>query len=285
MKREYSSQLSDPVLPPLAPAARHHRAIFLSDLHLGARACRADKIAEFLNGNSADTLYLIGDIFDLWHPNPPVWSTEHDRVVQMILRRARSGTRVVYLIGNHDEVLHRTFAQHFADVELAEQVLHRTADGRSFLVLHGDSCDAAWQRWRFSTRLGSRFEDTLRIVDRWIKRLRKRLNDDRKSGIEAFIEHCNRLLRLGNAYERRLTDLARSRGQDGVICGHFHQAALHLSDGLIYGNCGDWVASMTAITEDAAGNLALTEWSEDLAAVAVAEGLPQAAEHAPAVVR
>ncbi|MBW6506810.1 MAG: UDP-2,3-diacylglucosamine diphosphatase [Rhodobacteraceae bacterium] len=285
MKSGCHSQFDDLVLPPPASEPRHHRAIFLSDLHLGARACRADKIADFLSHNSADTLYLVGDIFDLWHHNPSDWSPDHDRVVQMILRRARADTRVVYLIGNHDEVLHRTFARLFDEVELAEQVLHRTADGRSLLVMHGDVCDAAWQQWRLATRLGSRFEDTLRIVDRWVKSLRKRLNDDRKSGIETFIDHCNRLLRLGNAYESRLTSMARALGQDGVICGHFHQAALHESDGLVYGNCGDWVASMTAITEDAAGNLTLTGWSEGWAMVPLAPAQPQAAAQAPAVVR
>ena len=285
MTRVFSGHATATEAPPAVAGAERHRAIFLSDLHLGARACRADKISDFLANNAAETLYLIGDIFDLWHPNPPVWSDDHDRVVQAILRSARGGTSVIYLIGNHDEALHRTFAQHFENIELAEQVLHRTADGRSFLVLHGDICDAAWQRWRLTTRLGSRIEDTLRTVDGWIRFLRKRLQGESTSGIEAFITRCNRLLRLGNAYERRLIALARAHGQHGIICGHFHQAALHESHGLIYANCGDWVGSMTAITEDAAGNLTLTKWNENRATVAVAKALPKQAAHASAAVR
>lgn len=278
-----------PAAPPvqaLAPRdVRRHRTLFLSDLHLGARACRADRILDFLEQNSAETTYLIGDIFDVGHATGPFWSDDHDRVVQLLLRRAQSGDRVVYLLGNHDLTLHRTFARHFDGIELAEQLVHRTADGRSLLVLHGHTCDAAWQRLRFVTRLGSRLEDTLRSIDGWLGFLRRGLNAREISRIEAFLGRCNALLRMGNAYERRLTDLARGRGHHGVVCGHFHQAALHESFGLIYANCGDWVHAMSAITEDETGNLALVAWAEGRGALVPAGAGLHPAPHKPAAVR
>lgn len=252
---------------------------------MGARACRADRIMDFLSYNTADTIYLVGDIFDLWHPNASAWTHDHDRVVQTILRRARDGTRVIYLAGNHDETVHRIFAWHFERIEVASQVMHRTADGRSFLVLHGDSCDAAWQKSRLITRIGSRIEDTLRAFDSTVKFLRRNLRAEGTGAIENLLVRFNKLLRMGNRYERRLTDLARSQGAQGVICGHFHQAALHESYGLIYANCGDWVAAMTAITEDDAGNLALLNWNECLQERPAIGALPQAAAHARSVVR
>ncbi len=240
---------------------------------------------DFLSHNTADTIYLAGDIFDLWHPNASAWTHDHDRVVQTILRRAREGTRIIYLAGNHDETVHRIFAWHFERIEVATQMMHRTADGRSFLVLHGDSCDAAWQRSRLITRIGSRIEDRLRAIDGMVKYLRRNLRAEGAGAIENLLVRFNKLLRMGNRYERRLTDLARSAGAHGVICGHFHQAALHESHGLIYANCGDWVAAMTAITEDAEGNLTLLKWSESMQEYPAHDALPQPSARAQSVVR
>jgi UDP-2,3-diacylglucosamine pyrophosphatase LpxH len=235
--------------------------LFLSDLHLGARGCRADGILHFLEHNTADTIYLVGDIFDLWHPNPPVWSQAHDAVVQTILARARSGARVVYVRGNHDAAVHRHYGRHFEHIEVVEHAFHQTASGGRYLVLHGDSCDAAWQKLGMVTRLGSRFDASLRRLDIWLKYLRRNIGPRDTSRIEALLIWLNGLLHLGNGFEQRLTELARGQGQDGVICGHFHKAALHQRHGVVYANCGDWVSSMTAISEDSTGALKLLHWN------------------------
>lgn len=277
-----NSHLILPSVRPVGPA-RHHRALFLSDLHLGARGCRADCLLEFLDSVSADTIYLVGDVFDNLHPIPPHWQPSHDTVVQTLLDRARSGTRIIYLPGNHDEIVRRHYGTYFGCIEVVEQAFHRATDGRSYLVLHGDICDAPWQQWRMITRLGSRFDNALRGLDFWLNRLCRAFGGHDARRIEALLVWGNRLLHLGNGFEQRLTDMARNLGQDGVICGHFHKAALHDDAGMIYANCGDWVDSLTAIVEDAGGTLRLLRWNT--AASRVSQGsAPAMAGETPTMV-
>lgn len=234
----------------------HHRALFLSDLHLGAHGCRADRLLSFLQQNSADRLYLVGDILDVWHPLRPRWSPLHDRVLDLIRRRMAKGMEVVLLAGNHDEAL-MTTASPFPGAEALRSTVHRTARGGSFLVLHGDACDARILRHHLATRIGSRLDGTLRGLNAALKRLRRDLPPDHRSVIERLLSAVNACLAWGARHERRLVALARAQGHDGVICGHFHKPALHDRDGLTYANCGDWVDSLTAIAEDREGHLRL----------------------------
>lgn len=233
-------------------AMRHHRSLFVSDLHLGARGCKAERFLTFLQHNSADTIYLVGDILDVWHSSKPHWSAAHDAIVETLLNRAEDGVRLVYLPGNHDHQMHSHYGTYFDRIEVAEQAFHTAADGRRYLVLHGDCCDARMLRWHIVTRIGSRLDNALRLVDAGLKRLRGR---DDTSLIEFALSCVNSLLSFGNRFEKRLIALARQHGQDGVICGHFHKAALHRDHGLIYANCGDWIDSFTALAEQADGRL------------------------------
>lgn len=243
------------VLPP----RRAHRTLFLSDLHLGALGCRPDRILEFLEQNEAETIYLVGDILDTWHPLVLHWTEVHDRIVRLLLRRARGGVRVIYLPGNHDHALRARYGTHMGCLEVMEQALHRTADGRSFLVLHGDCADRRLFRAHFWTRIGSRMDGALRGFDLRLKRWGRTLPPDDRSAIEVLLGWVKVLMNFGDGFEIRLTDMARALGQDGVICGHSHQAALHDDHGLIYANCGDWVDSFTAIAEAPDGRLSLLE--------------------------
>ncbi|SIS54628.1 UDP-2,3-diacylglucosamine diphosphatase [Phaeovulum vinaykumarii] len=238
---------------------RKLRALFISDLHLGSRGCQVDRILDFLARHEAQTIYLVGDIFDNWHPIFHHWSDEHDRVVQEILGRAREGVRLVYLPGNHDEVFRRHFGTYFGCLEVVDRVVHEAADGHRYLVLHGDQYDASYLRARWLNRLGTRVDTALRAMDAGLNALRRTLGLSEGRVIEALIDWGNSAMHFGNDFERRLTAAARDAGLDGVICGHFHKAALHERDGLTYGNCGDWMDSFTALGEDFSGTLRLIE--------------------------
>lgn len=232
------------------------RSLFLSDLHLGASGARPDKVLDFLRGHQADTIYLVGDIFDIWN-NRPTWGPAHTQVVKLLLDRARKGTRIIYLPGNHDPVEHRADSEWAGLIEITGRVLHKTADGRRYLVLHGDCCDARAMQWHFMTRIGSWLDWGLRTAEARLRGFRRELDPDVRGPIEAMIDLFNAALRHGNRFEARLIATARASGADGVICGHFHKAALHSDHGLVYANCGDWLDSFTAIAEDHDGALRL----------------------------
>lgn len=242
--------------------AQWHRALFLSDLHLGAQGCAADRILTFLERNDADTIYLVGDVLDVWDPLFVRWSVTHDRILDILRDRAARGSRLVYLTGNHDRALRRHGAaalqgRYDLPVEVAERAVHRGGDGRDYLVLHGDVCDARLLRRHICTRIGSRMDGALRLVDGLLRRLRLTFGPDRRGPVEAAICAVNALTYRNHRHEIRLTTLARSQGLQGVICGHFHLAALHDRHGIRYVNCGDWVDSMTAVAEGMDGTLRL----------------------------
>lgn len=239
------------------PAPIAYRSLFLSDLHLGARANRPDLVVDFLRGIEAETLYLVGDIFDLAHGARLHWGERQEAVMQELRRHRARGTRVIYLPGNHDADMRAPGAK-VEDWDLREALIHRAADGRKYLVLHGDQCDPRLLRLHAMTRLGSRLDGMLRRLDGWMQSW---MADDRPSPARRVIRWANRQMAMGDRFERRLTALARAAGASGVICGHSHMAALRTLDGITFANCGDWVDSLTALAEDRAGQLRLVEYS------------------------
>ena len=265
------------------PSRRHYRSLFVSDVHLGARSCQPDRFLDFLHHTTADEIYLVGDMFDSWQPIGKNWSPVHDAIVQVLLARAEQGARLVYLPGNHDAFFRRHYGTYFDRVEVTEQAIHTAADGRRYLVVHGDCCDAFIRRARWLSRLASHIDGGLRGLSALVNRVRGVLGMDEFIVIERAILRFNSLLRYGNRFERRLARLARDCGAEGVICGHFHKPALHDDFGVIYANCGDWVHSFTAIAEGADGGLRLVQWAPEAAPVATDEALPDA-EDAPTMV-
>ena len=247
-----------------APLPRHHRAMFLSDLHLGARGCRADLILGFLQRNTADTIYLVGDILDLWHPLTCAWSPAHDRIIDTFAAHAAAGGRLIYLVGNHDHAMRDAAYSDLLPAEVRTEITHVTADGQRYLVVHGDVCDLRFLRPHIFTRIGSRIDGMLRATDGWLRALRRRLDPEDRTPIEMLLSWLNAAIYAGQAHERRLIPLARQTGHDGVICGHFHIAALHDDHGLTYANCGDWVDSFTALGEAPDGRLTLLDGRKPL---------------------
>lgn len=243
-------------------APRRFRSLFLSDLHLGAPGCRADAILDFLQSHDAETIYLVGDTFDLWDPLFTHWGETERRIVALLKARVAVGRRVFLLVGNHDRALAAALGRDRPEVgglaqSIRPDLVHLAGDGRRYLVLHGDVCDARVLRFHLWTRLGSRADSLLRLADKALRRLRPALAPEARGPLEMLIHGLNDILYRNRSHERRLVALARSTGCDGVICGHYHIAALHDDHGLRYANCGDWTDSCTALAEMPDGTLAL----------------------------
>lgn len=237
------------------------RALFVSDLHLGAEASRAEAFLDFLRSVEAEYIYLVGDIFELWSGARIHWSAAQVAVLAELQARKAAGARVVYLPGNHD------LAHHAADFAVRhgfEQISahrHVTLTGRCYLVLHGDQFDAPALRSRAMTRIGVGADDLLRGMDRLLDRVLGRFlrRSVRPGGW--LVRRFHLAVLLGHRHEWRLTRHARDEGCHGVICGHFHLAALRRRDGITYANCGDWIESLTALAEDPEGALQLLRWT------------------------
>ncbi|MBQ2261167.1 MAG: UDP-2,3-diacylglucosamine diphosphatase [Loktanella sp.] len=237
-----------------APDPSQGRTLFLSDLHLGALSSHADLVLRFLQRHPADTYVLIGDILDLWHPLLPHWTAQDQAVIDHLRARAKAGAKLIYIRGNHDPDPSKIPPHAFFDAVYLSSYVHTTAQGQNLLVVHGDEADSRLIRLHMMTRLGSLIDHGLRRCDRVLRKLSRR-QPQARSLIDRLVMASNALRYRGRAHERRIVDLARAKGLDGVICGHFHIAALHNHFGLTYANCGDWVDSMTAIEDRGDGVL------------------------------
>ena len=238
---------------------RQHRSLFLSDLHLGAIGCRADLILGFLQRNQAEQYHLIGDILDLWHGFLPHWNETHQAIIDLLHQRQASGAQITYIRGNHDPAPESAHSGRALPVESCAEWVHEAGDGRRYLLVHGDGQDSWLYQSNLLRRIGSRLDHGLRAVDRIIGAWILRLSDPKRGPFAKTLHWLNHRLYPDRSHERRLVDLARAKGFDGVICGHFHIAALHEHHGLVYGNCGDWLDSFTALAEDFSGRLQLLD--------------------------
>ncbi len=241
--------------------SRHHRTLWISDSHLGTAGCQARYLLDFLKYNESDTLYLVGDIIDGWQLRKGwYWPQSHNDVVQKLLRKARKGTRVIYVPGNHDSMARQFMGLAFGDIEVADEVVHVTADGRRFLVTHGDLFDGVMQHARWLAYLGDTGYTLILALNRWFNGLRTRMGYPYWS-LSQYIKHkVKNAVSFITAFEKVMIDEARRRQCDGVICGHIHKAEIRTLDGLVYCNDGDWVESLTALAETADGTLEIIHW-------------------------
>ncbi len=245
------------------PFMRKVRSVFVSDVHLGTRACQAEALVDFLREHPAQYLYLIGDIFDFWSMRRGVcWSTEQNTLIQKVLRRARHGERVVLIPGNHDEALRDYCGLSFGNVRLAFEWIHQTADGRRFLLVHGDAFDQVTRYHRWVALLGDVAYDGLVRLNLGLSRLRRWLGVPGYWSLAGYVKRkVKTALQFIYDFEGAVAQHARERGLDGVICGHIHWAAIKEIGGITYVNCGDWVDSCTAIVEHFDGRLELVAWA------------------------
>ncbi|CAI09300.1 UDP-2,3-diacylglucosamine diphosphatase [Aromatoleum aromaticum] len=238
------------------------KSVFLSDIHLGTPACQAERVVEFLREYPADNTFLIGDIVDFWAMNRSIcWRQSHNTVVQKLLRRARHGGRVVLIPGNHDEALRDYCGTVFGDIEVLEEVVHETADGKRHLLIHGDQFDQVTRHHRWVAVLGDRAYTVLVRLNVLLSWVRRRLNLPGYWSLAGYAKRkVKKALDFIFDFEESAIHHVRERGLDGVICGHIHWAAIREVDGLSYVNCGDWVDSCTAIVEHPDGRLELIAW-------------------------
>ena len=247
---------------PSQSPARHFPVLFLSDLHLGSRACRDDLLLSFLQVHTADVIYLVGDIIDTWLPLGAHWSAAQHQILALLIDRARHGTRLVYTPGNHDAFFRRFIGQSMLGIEVVDRILHQAADGRRYLVVHGDEGDIFEERFPALSRLSCRIDNGVRGLIGWWNARRAALGLPRSTLAERMVRRFNNLVRACDAFEERLSALALRHGADGIICGHFHKPALHADFGPAYANCGDWVENATALVETASGRLRLIDWEQ-----------------------
>jgi UDP-2,3-diacylglucosamine pyrophosphatase LpxH len=237
------------------------RAIFISDLHLGTPGCQAAPLLDFLRHTESRDLYLVGDIIDGWQLKRRwYWHQSHNDVVQKVLRKARKGTRVTYIAGNHDEVMRHFLGVAFGGIDIRDEAEHVTADGKRMLITHGDLFDAVVQCAKWLAHVGDALYLFSLRLNRWFNHLRAKLGLPYWS-LAQFLKH-----RVKNAvgyitqFEEALAHEARRRGFDGVVCGHIHKAEIRDIGGIRYCNDGDWVESLTALVELDSGELRIIDW-------------------------
>ncbi|MDA1075732.1 MAG: UDP-2,3-diacylglucosamine diphosphatase [Proteobacteria bacterium] len=242
---------------------KHYRAIFISDVHLGTRGCQAQRLASFLKHHTCDELYLVGDIIDGWRLKYNFyWPQEHSNVMRRFLTKARRGTKVTYITGNHDEFLRRYSDCEFGQIRIVDQVSHIAADGKRLLVVHGDRFDIITRYHRWLAFLGDIGYSFLLRANHWVHLLRRQFGYEYWS-LSGWLKYrVKRAVNYISEYEAGLSRHCSKAGYDGVICGHIHHAEITSMNDVVYMNCGDWVESCTALVEDHEGQFSIVHWSE-----------------------
>lgn len=249
-------------------AAQQVRSIFLSDIHLGTKACQAGQLLDFLKAYTSDNLFLLGDIVDLWAMSRGgvYWTPDQNTFVQKILRRARHGEKIFFIPGNHDEAMREYVGTSFGDVMVMSEYVHTAADGRRYLLIHGDAFDQVTLHHRWVAILGDISYNLLVRLNIYLSWMRRTL---KRPGYWSLAGYAKRRIKTALTFIFNFEDSviyhARERGMDGAICGHIHWAMIKEIDGLTYMNCGDWVDSCTAIVEHLDGRMELIRWNDGTA--------------------
>ena len=238
------------------------RTVWISDTHLGTSGCNAELLHDFLHSIKPETLYLVGDIIDGWRLKRGwYWPPRHNDIIRRILKLANKGTRVVYIPGNHDEALRDYTGLAFGGVEVMQEAIHVTADGKRLLVLHGDEFDGVVLYARWLAFLGDVGYSVLLRMNVWFNAVRRRFGLPYWS-LSAYIKHrVKNAVAFISRFEEVVAHAARERGVDGVICGHIHSAEIRDFDGIVYMNDGDWVESCTALVEHFDGRIEILDWA------------------------
>ncbi|MGO9454958.1 MAG: UDP-2,3-diacylglucosamine diphosphatase [Candidatus Binataceae bacterium] len=245
-----------------AKSIEHYRTIWISDFHLGTPRCKALALLEFLRSHQADTLFLVGDIIDGWNMGPGwCWTADQTAVIEEIWAWRRRGTRIIFVPGNHDENDGDLVRMLFGSIEYHPQLVHRTADNRRMLVIHGHQFDSSMHGTRWFSAMGSTSYSTLLKINLWYNRRASR-PDSKRTMVRDLLR---RRLKMATHYlvdfrDKRVADSALEQGVDGVICGHIHRPDHRMIGPILYINDGDWVQSRTALVEQRDGALDLLRW-------------------------
>lgn len=259
-----TSPLAGAPLPPHTGKTLRLRTVWISDVHLGTYGCQAELLLDFLNHVEAEHLFLVGDIVDGWQLKKRwYWPQEHNDVIQKTLSKARRGTKVVFLPGNHDEMARDFLGLHFGGVLVINEIMHVTADGKRLYILHGDQFDAVMACAKWLAHVGDVAYSLLLGVNAVLNFVRRKLGFSYWS-LSAYLKHKvkNAVEHISN-YENFIADTARRHQADGVVCGHIHHAEMRMIGNVLYCNDGDWVESCTALVEHADGRLQIINWPEE----------------------
>jgi UDP-2,3-diacylglucosamine pyrophosphatase LpxH len=252
------------------------RTLFISDCHLGSSGAKADELARFLKQIECDTVYLVGDVIDMWRLRQRwYWPDAHNTVMRRLLKMSHKGTTIVYVPGNHDEAARPFCGLSFGGMQMAKEAVHVTAGGRRLLVTHGDQFDLVVRNSRLLALAGTvGYEVLLKIngVYNFGRRLFGLPYDSLSQAIKARVKSaCNFI----SNFEQALVAEARAGGFDGVVCGHIHKAEQRAIHDIEYLNCGDWVESCTALVEHEDGRIELVDGLAFLAARDAAKAIAE----------
>ncbi len=239
------------------------RTIWISDVHLGTTGCQAQRLLEFLRATESDTLYLVGDIIDGWQLKRRwYWEQSHNNVVQTVLKKAKKGTEVIFVPGNHDEVIRQFIDLDFGGIKIRDELIHTTANGKRMLVLHGDRFDGVIACAKWLAYVGDNLYTMILKFNQWFNSWRARAGLPYWSLSQYLKGKVKNAVNYITSFEDALAGEAAKRGLDGVICGHIHKPEIRDINGITYCNDGDWVESLSALVEDASGELRLVTWGE-----------------------
>lgn len=260
---------ADPVLrfPEREGQRRRFRTIWISDIHLGTKGCNAAMLIDFLDSVDSETMYLVGDIIDGWRLKKRFyWPAAHNDVVWRVMKRAKRGTRVVYIPGNHDEMFRQFSGMNFGGVEIRRKAIHETADGRRLLVLHGDEFDTIMLAHRWLAFVGDAAYHALMGLNLWVNKVRQWFDLPYWSLSKMAKHKVKNAVEFIGKFEDVVAHEAGARGVDGVVCGHIHNAEMRDINGVQYYNDGDWVEGCTALVEHHDGRMEVLHWADEIAA-------------------
>ena len=247
------------------------RSIWISDTHLGYRGCKTEFLLNFLQNVECEYIYLVGDIIDILHIEQKglYWPQSHSDVIRTILAKAKNNTKVVYIPGNHDEILRQYHGTIFGNIEMKNECIHTTADGRKLLMMHGDEFDNIVIRNPVVSLIGDKSNNFLLYLNRYLYELHRKMGFPYKS-YSAFIKSkVKNAVNVMAKFQTAIVEKAKHSNVDGIVCGHQHHAQIKEINGILYCNDGDWVENCTAMVEHHDGTLELLRWREEVTSLAL----------------
>jgi len=254
MTKDQFSQDDDPI---------SYRSIFISDIHLGTRFSQAEELLEFFKFTHCENLYLVGDIIDGWAIKRKIkWAQSHSDVIQKVLRKARKGTKVFYITGNHDDFLRSFLPLGLGEyISISDEAEYISLKNERFYITHGDFFDSVTMTKHWLAVLGDIGYDLLLNINQWMNWWRKKLHYQSHWSLSKYVkDNVKSSISFITDFEHILSEHAKRHHFDGVICGHIHKAEMRDVEGIKYLNCGDWVESCTAIVETYEGEFRIIRW-------------------------
>ena len=243
-----------------------YKSIFISDIHLGTRFSKAKVLLNFLKHNESEQLILVGDIIDGWAiKRKLIWPQEHSDVIQKILKKAKKGTKVTFITGNHDEFLRPFVPLLLGDsVSIANELEYVAINKKKYYITHGDFFDSITMTKKWLAILGDYGYDLLLHLNVVLNFLRKRIGIKKYWSLSKYVkDNVKSSVSFISDFEAVLSTHAKNKGYDGIICGHIHKAEIRDIEDIEYLNCGDWVESCTAIVETYEGEFKIINWLEN----------------------